>query len=248
MDIAQGAKFERPVPGMYLATLVDIVDLPKQQTQYGVKDRLRFHWVLAYLNGQLYLDKNGKPVEATANWNANMGVKAELPKRLTQILGQAPPVVTKTEELEALVLGRSNVLVLVASPNPKDPNDPYINVDGIGPLSPGMPSPPPIPQGYVRFKNRPKTVAGPNGQSVQTYASPAAAQAAAAPVGPPPNSAQPTAEQIAAYLAAQQQQAPAAAPAPYANAAPYVPPAAVNIATPPAAAPQGVDPNGKRPF
>lgn len=205
MQIAQGAKFERPAPGMYLATLVDVVDLPQVQTQYGTKDRLRFHWVLAQLNGQLYIGKDGKPVEATLQLNANMGAKAELPKRLAQILGQAPPVITSTEQLEGLVLGRSNIIVVVHSPNPKDANDPYANVDGIGPIPPGMPAAPPVPQGYVRFKNRAKTVAGPNGQPVQTYASPAAAAAAAQPavapaVAPVPT---PTPEQIAAFLAAQ---------------------------------------------
>ena len=210
MQIAQGAKFERPVPGMYLATLVDVVDLPQVQTQYGTKDRLRFHWVLAHLNGQLYIGKDGKNVEATLQLNANMGAKAELPKRLTQILGQAPPVITSTEQLESLTIGRSNILVVVHSPNPKDANDPYANVDGIGPIPAGMPAAPPIPQGYVRFKNRAKTQAGPNGQPVQTYATPQAAAAAAAPapapvaapvaavVGPVPT---PTPEQIAAFLA-----------------------------------------------
>lgn len=207
MQIAQGAKFERPAPGMYLATLVDVVDLPQVQTQHGTKDRLRFHWVLAGLNGQLYVGKDGKPVEATLQLNANMGAKAELPKRLAQILAQAPPVITSTEQLEGLVIGRSNVIVVVHAPNPKDPNDPYANVDGIGPIPAGMPAAPPIPQGYVRFKNRAKTQVGPNGQPVQTYATPAAAAAATqAPVAAAPAAAAvaaPTPEQIAAFLAAQ---------------------------------------------
>src|SRR5579859_2223317 len=175
MQIAQGAKFERPAPGMYLATLVDVVDLPQVQTQYGTKDRLRFHWVLAHLNGQLYLSKEGgKAIEATLQLNANMGAKAELPKRLTQILGQAPPVITSTEQLEGLVLGRSSIIVVVHAPNPKDVNDPFANVDGIGPIPPGMPAPPPVPQGYVRFKNRAKTVADPTGKLVYTYTPPQA--------------------------------------------------------------------------
>lgn len=209
MQIAQGAKFERPAPGMYLATLVDVVDLPQVQTQYGLKDKLRFHWVLAHLNGQLYLTKEGRPVEATLQLNANMGGKAELPKRLTQILGQAPPVITSTEQLESLTIGRSNILVIVHAPNPKDPTDPYANVDGIGPIQPGLPAAPPIPQGYVRFKNRAKTVAGPNGQPVQTYATPQAAAAAqqapvaTAPAPAAPAAFNPTPEQIAAFLAAQ---------------------------------------------
>jgi hypothetical protein len=177
MEVTQGRKFEKPTPGMYLATAVDLVEMPNVQTQYGIKNKVRIHWVLAHLNGQLYIGKDGSPVEAVGIWAANMGGKAELPKRLTQILGQAPPLVTSTEQLEQLVIGRSNILVLVQNPNPKDPNDPYINVDGIGPIQAGMTAPP-IPANYVRFKNRPKTQAGPQGTTVATYATPAAAQAA----------------------------------------------------------------------
>jgi len=175
MEILQGKKFEKPAPGMYLATTVDLVEMPNVQTAWGIKNKVRIHWVLAHLNGQLYLAKDGSPVEAVGIWAANMGGKAELPKRLTQILGQAPPLITSTEQLEQLVLGRSNILVLVQNPNPKDPNDPYINVDGIGPLPAGMTAPP-IPANYVRAKNRPKTQAGPQGTPVATYATPQAAQ------------------------------------------------------------------------
>ena len=177
MEVLQGKKFEKPAPGMYLATAVDLVEMPNVQTAYGIKNKVRIHWVLAHLNGQLYIGKDGSPVEAVGIWAANMGGKAELPKRLTQILGQAPPLVTSTEQLEQLVIGRSNILVLVQNPNPKDPNDPYINVDGIGPIQAGMVAPP-IPANYVRFKNRPKTQAGPQGTTVQTYATPQAAQQA----------------------------------------------------------------------
>ena len=225
---------------MYLATVVDLVEMPKVQTAYGLKDRIRIHWILAHLNGTLYIGKDGQPVEAVWMGNANMGAKAELPKKLTQILGQAPPVITSTEQLEGLIIGRSNVLMLVATPNPKDPNNPFVNVDGIGPIQPGMPAAPAIPANYVRAKNRPKTVIGPNGQPVQTYATPAAAQSAAQTNAVAV--AQPTPEQIAAFLAAQNK--PAAAPV----AAPaFAPPNSVNLGTPAAAVPQGVDPNAIRP-
>lgn len=233
MELSQGKTFEKPVPGMYLGTLVDVVDMPKVQTAYGLKDRLRLHWVLSYLNGQLYVGKDGTPVEAVAMFNANMGVKAELPKRLTQILGQAPPVITSTEQLEQLIIGRSNILVLVKSDNPRNPNDPFVNVDGIGPVQPGM-FPPPIPPSYVRAKNRPKVVTGPNGQPVATYATPAAAAAAAAPGYAP-----------AAPGAAPAPTWPTTAPAP-AGAPPAAPgaPNTVNLGTPAVPAPQG----GNRPF
>jgi len=200
MELSQGKIFTKPQPGMYLATLVDMVDMPNVQTAFGIKNKIRFHWVLSHLTGQPYIDKDGTPVEAVAIFTASMGAKAELPKRLTQILGQAPPVITSTDQLEALVIGRSNLLVLVANANPKNPNDPFINVDGIGPIQPGMPAAPPIPANYVRFKNRPKTQAGPQGQPVQTFASPQAAQfaqpaPAAAPTQAWPGYAAPAAPQ-----------------------------------------------------
>src|SRR5208282_219144 len=179
MELSQGKSFEKPAPGMYIGTLVDVVEMPKVQTTYGLKDRLRLHWILVHLTGQPYIGKDGSLVEAVWMGNANMGAKAELPKRLTQILGQAPPVITSSEQLEQLIIGRSNVLMLVASPNAQKPNEPFINVDGIGPIGPGMPAALPIPANYIRNKNRPKTVLGPNGQQVQTYATPQAAQAAA---------------------------------------------------------------------
>lgn len=232
MELSQGKKFEKPAPGMYLATLIDLVDMPNVQTAYGLKNRVRLHWVLAQLNGQLYVGKDGTPVEAVAMYNANMGAKAELPKRLTQILGQAPPVITSTEQLEQLVIGRSNILVLIQSDNAKNPNDPYVNVDGIGPIQPGM-IPPPIPAGYIRAKNRPKTQTGPNGLPVATYASPQAAQAT-----------QPVYQYAPPPAAAPVYAAPGTAvPAPVA-AQPYVAPNSVSLGAPAPPAPQG----GPRPF
>ena len=202
MELNQGKSFEKAAPGMYLATAVDLVEMPNVQTAYGVKNKVRIHWVLAQLSGQLVIGKDGTPIEAVGIWTASMGAKAELPKRLTQILGQAPPVLTSTEQLEQLIIGRSNILVLVATPNPAKPNEPYINVDGIGPVAPGM-VPPPIPANYVRFKNRPKTQAGPQGTPVQTFAVPPAAQ----PVAAAPTDAAALAKQLAdlqAQLAASQ--------------------------------------------
>lgn len=230
MELSQGKQFEKPAPGMYLATLVDMVEMPNVQTAYGIKNKIRFHWILSHLNGQPYLDKEGKNfVEAVAILNASMGAKAELPKRLSQILGQTPPVITSTEQLEQLVIGRSNILVLVASPNPQRPNEPYINVDGIGPIQAGMGAAPAIPASYVRAKLRPKTVAGPAGQPVQTFA-------------------QPPAQQLPAPVYAPAPAAPAYAPAPvqapvYPAAAPQAPGQPVNLGTPAQPAP-----GGPRPF
>lgn len=179
MQITQGKVFEKAAPGMYLGTVIDVVEMPNVPTQYGLKNKVRIHWLLANLNGQLVLGKDGLPIEATGFYNATSGPKSELTKRVAQILyPNASPLVTETQQLAELIIGRSNILVLVQGENPKNPQDPYINVDGIGPIQSGMPSPPAIPANYIRHINRPKTQVGPNGQPVQTYATPAAAQAA----------------------------------------------------------------------
>lgn len=186
MEITHGKKFEKPAPGNYTGTVIDIVPMADVVTKYnGVEtkqNKVRIVWVLgpAY-PGQNVLTKEGKPFEVVAFPNAKLTTKPKKSKLfeiLEQMLGQAPPLINNDAELEALMLGRSNLLFLVANSNPADANDPYINVAGLTPLAPGQTAPP-VPTGFIRFKNRPKTVAGQNGQPVQTYATPQAAQAAA---------------------------------------------------------------------
>jgi hypothetical protein len=181
MELSHGKEFEKAAPGMYLATIVDVVDTPNVNTAYGPKNRIRIHWVLAPIGGtgQFVLDKEGKPIESIKSVNASMSPRAELPKLLLQILGQAPPAgLSDTEQIAQLIIGRSSVMILVLSPNAQNPDRPWVNVEGLGIIQPGMGAPPPIPTGYIRNKNRPKATAGPNGQPVQTFASPqAAAQA-----------------------------------------------------------------------
>jgi hypothetical protein len=214
MEIPAGKKFEKPDAGMFLGTVIDLVEMPNVQTQYGVKNKVRIHWVLARLDGTLVVDSEGKPMEVVGIYNASASEKSELTKRVKQILSGPFPLIVGTdgtEQLAKLLIGRSNVLLLAAVENPRDPNDPYINVDGIAPMPEGS-RPPAVPTGYIRRKDRPKTQTGPNGQPVQTFASRQAAAAAAAPATPatasaipaaaPAPAAPPTPEQIAAYLAA----------------------------------------------
>ena len=180
MEIGQGKKFERPQPGNYTGTVIDIIPMPNVSSTFNgvttLVNKVRIVWVLgpAY-PGQKVLTTEGKPFEQMGTYPAklvNTGTKkSKLYELLEQMLQQAPPLVRNDEELEALMLGRSNQLFLVAAANPKDPNDPYINVAGVTPLAPGQTAPQ-APAGFVRFKNRPKTVAGPQGQPVQTYAAP----------------------------------------------------------------------------
>ncbi len=206
MEISQGKKYEKPQPGNYTGTVIDIIPMPNVSSTFNgvttLVNKVRIVWILgpAYL-GQNVLTKEGKPFEQMGTYPAklvNTGTKkSKLYELLEQMLQQAPPLIRNDEELERVLLGRSNQLFLVAAANAKDPTDPYINVAGVTPLAPGQ-VPPQAPVGFVRVKNRPKEVAGQNGQVVQTYGTPQAAQQAQQPV--------------------QQQQAPVA-PAPSNNVA-----------------------------
>jgi hypothetical protein len=250
MEILQGKKFEKPAPGMYLATLVDVHEKRGVATPYGLKDKVQLYWLISNLyTGQLVLDKDGQPLEAFASYNGTMGKGSELGKKVAAILGQAPPLINSTEQLEQLLIGRQNVLVLVLSENKADANDPFVNVDAIAPIQQGMPPAPQIPPTYVRRKNRVKVQAGPQGP-VATYAQPPAQPVSHYPVAP-------------GYAAPAPTYAPPAAPAP--AAAPYYAPPAVpapqppTYAVPPTGAPVNLnagappapvagDPNAKRPF
>jgi hypothetical protein len=173
MNIEQGKVFEKAVGGPYLGTIIDVVDMPNQKSTFGgiTKDvnRVRIQWVLSQLNGAPYLDKEGAPMTVVAMPIAGQSPNSKLNKLLTQILNAAPPLVQNTEDLARLLIGRSNGLFLVQEPNPKIAGDFFTNVAGVSPLPAGV-VPPPIPAGFVRFKDKVKTVVGPQGQPVQTYA------------------------------------------------------------------------------
>lgn len=200
MEITSGKKFEKPQPGNYTGTVIDIVTLPNVSSTFNgvttIQNKVRVVWVIgpAY-PGQGYLTKENKPFEVIGTYNAKLidkPKKSKLYELLEQMLQGAPPLVKNDEELERLMLGRSNQLFLVANANPSDPTDPYINIAGVTPLAPGQ-VPPAPPAGFVRFKNRTKEVAGQNGQPVATYATPQAAaqvQQPGQPVAAPSNRVQ----------------------------------------------------------
>jgi hypothetical protein len=200
MNINQGKVFEKPAGGPYIGTIIDVVDQPQTPTAFGLKDKVRFLWVLAHINGAPYLDKEGQPFTIAGFYNATMSDNSNLTKVLRQILNAQPPLITNTEDLTRLVLGRSNGLYLTQEPDKKNPNELATFVAGVTPLPAGV-QPPQAPVGFVRFKDKPKTQAGPNGRPVQTYAQPPA--------------------QPASF-----QQPPAAPQGQYAPQGAYVPPAA----------------------
>jgi hypothetical protein len=192
MEITTQKKFEKPDGGAFAGTIIDVVNLPNVSSVFNgvvtVQNKIRIVWVIGGLfAGQKVLDSEGKPYHVIGTYNAKMiekPKKSRLFELLEQVLNGAPPLITNDTDLERVLLGRSNQLFLVKNPDPKNPQDYFINVAGVSPLPQGV-VPPPVPAGFVRSKDRPKMVAG-----VQTYATPQAAQAAA-------TVAQPTAATVA---------------------------------------------------
>jgi hypothetical protein len=182
MELTNQKPFERPDGGLFLGTIIDVVDMPNVQTSFGLKNKVRILWVLGPTQpGQKVTDSEGKPLTVAFIKNGSWNEKSELFKMAQMILNAPPPLITSTEQLAQLLLGRSNQLFITLTPNTKKAGEFYANVAGVSPLTPGQVAPV-APQGFVRQKDKPKTQAGPNGQPVQTYATP---QAAAAPAVAP---------------------------------------------------------------
>jgi hypothetical protein len=178
MDISQGKVFFKPEAGTYLGTIIDVVDKPQVQTTYGLKNKVLILWVITQLNGAPYLDPEGLPYQVSIYTTASMSEKSSQPlfrnlyKVVSGVLnGQQPPLITSTAQLEQVLLGRSNVLMVTKEAVPGKQNEFYVNPVGILPMQTGMPIPQ-APAGFVRSKNKPKTQAGPQGVPVQTYTQP----------------------------------------------------------------------------
>jgi hypothetical protein len=101
-----------------------------------------------------------------------MHEKSDLYKMVGMVLNAAPPLITKTEELADLLLGRSNVLFITKTAREGKPGEFYANVTGVAPLQPGQVAPK-APEGFTRAKDKPAL-----GQPVQRAAQAAPATAA----------------------------------------------------------------------
>lgn len=169
MNLGQNKVFERPQGGSYLGTIIDVIEMPQQPTKFGPKDKIRIVWVISHINGAPYLDSENKPFNIAGFYNATVSDNSNLTKAIRQILSAQPPQLGSTEDLERLLLGRSNQLFLTQEPDTKNPGQFVTFVAGIAPMPPGV-VPPQAPAGFVRFKNKPKNTAGPNpGQTTQTF-------------------------------------------------------------------------------
>lgn len=137
-------KFEQPDAGVFLGTIIDVVDLGIVKTQFGDKPKVRLVWVL---------DKNdseGRPFQVIGTYTQSMNEKSNLFKDIKDIL-QAPPAVPfESEEL----IGKSNQLFLVK--NADGSGKTFTNVKGILPVPAGQAGPK-IPSDFIRSKDRQKT-------------------------------------------------------------------------------------------
>jgi hypothetical protein len=195
-----GGNFEKPENGQYNAVLADVVDLGLVTSTFKgetkTQPKVRFVWILD-AKGQ-----DGKPLWVTQRYTLSLHEKATLYKHLQMILGTAPPVKL---DLETLVGITRKLFVVRNTVQDKI----YANIMGILPGDPGVAVP--VPTDFVRYKNKAKTQAGPQGQPVQTYAFPPAPPSvytAPATVPPQPNNAE--MEKFLAWQRAQQTQPPAA--------------------------------------
>lgn len=162
-------EFEKPENGFFNGTIVDVVDLVDQKTQYGTKTKIRVVWVLGKMDGSGYaLDSEGNPFRVTSTVNATMNDKGRMYDLVKSILGTAPPVPFQSEEL----IGRSNLLLIARETKE---GKTFANVKAIAPLTAGSVAPA-IPQGFVRAKDKPKNNF--NSGSIQAPATQVPAQAA----------------------------------------------------------------------
>lgn len=188
MEMRTQKPFEKPEGGGYIGTIIDVVAKEVADVDYATKMQkvdangkprtkvqVTFTWVLGNTNGTSAADSEGRPFQVFETYDAyqNPAKPSKLDQALTQILNAAPPLLSQTEQLEPILLGRSNELYITKSPKVSNPAQMTVKVIGHTPLKPGQVAPK-APADFVRFKNRPKTQAGPQGTTVQTYAQPVA--------------------------------------------------------------------------
>lgn len=219
--------FEKPEGGMYLGRIIDVVDKQVPDTDFKsgaqkldsnnkplMKDQVTFVWTIAYINGQVAVDSEGRPFQVFETYDAyqNPAKPSKLDKALTQILAAQPPLLSDTAQLVPLLLNRGSLLFITKTPKVKNPSELTVKVEGHTPLQPGQVAPP-IPQGFVRAINRTQQTAGPQpGQTTATYAAPpqqqnVASLNAAVPAQPPTTAPAPQPTNVATAAGSPQPEA-----------------------------------------
>jgi hypothetical protein len=168
--------YEKPNSGSFVGVLADVVDLGPKTTQWGVKNKIRFVWLLGKPDGSGYAnDSEGNPYRAMTSFNATMNEGGDLFKAIRQILGAAPPVPYDVEQL----IGQSNLLFVVTEEDSKKPGTFYANIKGYLPLGnvPALK----IPANFVRNKDK-KDNRAPGGAAAQQAQAPATPAASVSPI------------------------------------------------------------------
>ena len=160
-------EYEKPESGLHNAILADIVELGNVTTVYQGQTKTfpaaRFVWILATLG------KDGKPLQVSKRYNvSNFHEKSNVYKDLKMILGAPPNPAADIDNY----IGTVRKLWINREKSADGTKD-FANIQGYLPYEAGSPLPI-IPADFVRDKFRPKTQAGPQGQSVQTYQQPPA--------------------------------------------------------------------------
>jgi hypothetical protein len=171
-----GKKFEKPDAGVFLGTIIDVVDLglvASKNPQFPDPQlRMRIVWVLDKL------DSEGKPYriieQPTQKFSdgGNGTKKSRLYEICEGVLGTAPPV---PFDPETVLLGRSNALFLAKEGE-------YTNIKGFMPVPQGQTAPK-APADFVRHRDRPTSQ--PNQNAAQAAQVAQARQATAAPATAP---------------------------------------------------------------
>jgi hypothetical protein len=184
MEIRTQKPFEKPEGGSYLGTIIDVAPKVVADTDYitrlqkvdsngkGLtKVQVTFTWTMGYADGRAAVDSEGRAYQVFETYDAyqNPAKPSKLDKAITEILNTAAPLLSNTDQLEPLLLGRSNELFITKTPKVNNPNEKTVKIIGHSPLKPGQIAPV-VPVGFVRFKDRTKTQAGPQGTPVATYA------------------------------------------------------------------------------
>jgi len=177
--IIESKQFEKPDSGLFLGTIIDVVDLglvPSKNPKFPEpKVRIRIVWVLDKL------DSKGKPYRIVEQPTASLTdkpKKSRLYEICEGVFGSAPPVPFDSE----LLIGRSNGLFITREGE-------FANIKGFMPIQPGQ-NPPKAPADFVRNKDKKAQEAAlAAAQQNQPVTTPAgmAPTTQAAPVAPNPD-------------------------------------------------------------
>ena len=146
-----GKKFEKPDAGVFLGTIIDVVELglvPSKNPKFpDPQVRLRIVWVLDKNDSEGHPYRIIEQPTAKLSDGGNNTKKSRLYEICEGVFQSAPPVPFNTEDL----IGRSNALFLAKEGD-------YTNIKGFMPVPAGK-TPPSAPAGFVRDKDDPKKIA-----------------------------------------------------------------------------------------